>query len=272
MLQSWSMSDSRRALLTGSRLAVPPARSLPRILQHPILDRDETAFGRTWGCRCSPRSWPRWPSCGGRTSLAWDLPSCCSQRRHFLFLPSYQALSKLPKGVFGHGAEFFDVLFAIEWAGLVLFVPAVVSRGADGREGRNTLQLLFLTKLGPWTILLEKLLSRLVPVATFLLVAAPTVYRLFVGRTDAKRRRAGDRGAGAGGLSVASIALFCSAFSADVGFGVHPVVRDHGPHLPVFPSWSSCHFSSSIGGLDWWERVISLWSCWRTHPNIVTPS
>ena len=44
-----------------------------------------------------------------------------------LFLPSYQAFSKFPRGVFGHGAEFFDVLFAIEWAGLVLFVPAVVS-------------------------------------------------------------------------------------------------------------------------------------------------
>jgi ABC-type transport system involved in multi-copper enzyme maturation permease subunit len=132
-----------------------------------------------------------------------------------LFLPSYQALSKLPKGVFGHGAEFFDVLFAIEWAGLVLFVPAVVSGALTAEKERNTLQLLFLTKLGPWTILLEKLLSRLVPVATFLLVSLPLLFIAYLwgGLTQS------DVGRAIAELALvvfelASIALFCSAFCA----------------------------------------------------------
>ena len=123
--------------------------------------------------------------------------------------------SKLPKGVFGHGAEFFDVLFAIEWAGLVLFVPAVVSGALTAEKERNTLQLLFLTKLGPWTILLEKLLSRLVPVATFLLVSLPLLFIAYLwgGLTQS------DVGLAIAELALvvfelASIALFCSAFCA----------------------------------------------------------
>ncbi len=58
----------------------------------------------------------------------------------------------------------------------MLFVPAIVSGALTAEKERNTLQLLFLTRLGPWTILLEKLLSRLVPVATFLLVSLPLVF------------------------------------------------------------------------------------------------
>jgi ABC-type transport system involved in multi-copper enzyme maturation permease subunit len=132
-----------------------------------------------------------------------------------LFLPTYQALSKLPKGVFGHGAKFFDVLFAIEWAGLVLFVPAVVSGALTAEKERNTLQLLFLTKLAPWTILLEKLLSRLVPVATFLLVSLPLLFIAYLwgGLTQS------DVGLAMAELALvvfelAAIALFCSAFCA----------------------------------------------------------
>jgi ABC-type transport system involved in multi-copper enzyme maturation permease subunit len=132
-----------------------------------------------------------------------------------LFLPKYESLKLLPKGVFGHGAEFFDVLYAIEWAGLVLFVPAVVSGALTAEKERNTLQLLFLTKLGPWTILLEKLFSRIVPVATFLLVSLPLLFIAYLwgGLTQ------GDVGLAIAELALtvfelASIALFCSAFSA----------------------------------------------------------
>jgi ABC-type transport system involved in multi-copper enzyme maturation permease subunit len=132
-----------------------------------------------------------------------------------VFLPTYQVWSKLPRGIFGHGAEFFDVLFAIEWAGLVLFVPAVVSGALTAEKERNTLQLLFLTKLGPWTILLEKLLSRLVPVATFLLVSLPLLFIAYLwgGLTQS------DVGLAIAELALvvfelASIALFCSAFCA----------------------------------------------------------
>ena len=115
-----------------------------------------------------------------------------------------------------------------------MFVPAVVSGALTAEKERNTLQLLFLTKLGPWTILLEKLFSRLVPVATFLLVSLPLLFIAYLwgGLTQS------DVGLAIAELALtvfelASIALFCSAFSRDVGLGLHPVVRDHGPRLPV---------------------------------------
>ena len=168
-----------------------------------------------------------------------------------LFLPTYQALSKLPRGVFGHGAEFFDVLYAIEWAGLVLFVPAVVSGALTAEKERNTLQLLFLTKLGPWTILLEKLLCARAGGDVSLGLAAPAVYRLFVGRTDARRRRVGDRGAGVDGVRARVDRTFLFGVLRDVGLGVHPVVRDHGPRLPV-----PFLVLLSLFLFNWWSRLV----------------
>jgi ABC-type transport system involved in multi-copper enzyme maturation permease subunit len=131
------------------------------------------------------------------------------------FLPVYWMLQRTPKGLFGHGAAVLDGVYAIEWGGLALFVPAIVSGALTAEKERNTLQLLFLTKLGPWTILLEKLLSRLVPVATFLLVSLPLLFIAYLlgGLTQT------DLGLATVELvltafQLASIALFCSAFCA----------------------------------------------------------
>jgi ABC-type transport system involved in multi-copper enzyme maturation permease subunit len=133
-----------------------------------------------------------------------------------LFLvPIFRTLQRSPKGVLGHGTDVLDVVYAIEWAGLVLFVPAIMSGVLTVEKERNTLQLLFLTKLGPWTIVFEKLLSRLVPVATFLLVSLPL---LFVAYLLGGLKQADVQMATAElmltAFELASIALFCSAFCA----------------------------------------------------------
>jgi ABC-type transport system involved in multi-copper enzyme maturation permease subunit len=132
-----------------------------------------------------------------------------------IILPTYNAFRGSPRGFFGHGAQFLDVLFAIEWAGLVLFVPAVVSGALTAEKERNTLQLLFLTKLGPWTILLEKLMSRLVPVATFLLVSLPLVFIAYLwGGLTQNDLELAIAELVLTAFQLASIALFCSAFCA----------------------------------------------------------
>jgi ABC-type transport system involved in multi-copper enzyme maturation permease subunit len=130
-----------------------------------------------------------------------------------LFLPAYWAYENSAKELFGRGANVLDVVYAIEWAGLVLFVPAIVSGALTAEKERNTLQLLLLTKLGPWTIVFEKLLSRLVPVATFLLVSLPLLFIAYLlgGLSPT------DLGMAAAELvlmafMLASIALFCSAY------------------------------------------------------------
>jgi ABC-type transport system involved in multi-copper enzyme maturation permease subunit len=78
-----------------------------------------------------------------------------------------------PFEVLGQGREMFMVILALQFAGVYLFMPAITCAVITSEKERNTIGLLLLTKLGPWTILLEKLMGRLVPMLTFLLLAMP---------------------------------------------------------------------------------------------------
>src|SRR5580704_3242055 len=132
-----------------------------------------------------------------------------------IFLPTYGMARFSPTGLLGKGGQLLNVLYVIELVGLCLFVPAIVSGALAAEKERNTLQLLFLTRLGPWTILIEKLLSRLVPVGTFLLVSLPLVFVAYLlgGLTRGDVEFA-VLGLAATAFEVACLSLFCSAFCA----------------------------------------------------------
>jgi ABC-type transport system involved in multi-copper enzyme maturation permease subunit len=130
-----------------------------------------------------------------------------------LYLPALRAARLSPLAVFGQGGQLLDVIYQIEWWGLCLFVPALVSPALAAEKERQTLQLLFLTRLGPWTILLEKLLSRFVPVATFLLVSLPLLSMAYLlGGVTQKELELAILGLVATAFQVGCIAIFCSAF------------------------------------------------------------
>jgi ABC-type transport system involved in multi-copper enzyme maturation permease subunit len=130
-------------------------------------------------------------------------------------LPDYLAARSSPRGLLGQGRQLLDVLYVVEWVGLCLFVPAVVSGALAAEKERNTLQLLFVTRLGPWTILIEKLLSRLVPVATFLLISMPILLiGYLMGGLTPQDLAFVYFGLAATAFQVACISLFCSAFCA----------------------------------------------------------
>jgi len=78
-----------------------------------------------------------------------------------------------PLAVLGKGREMYAVLVATQFAGIYLFMPAMTCGLVTQEKERASLQLLFLTRLGPWTILFEKLLGRLVPMCCFLLLSLP---------------------------------------------------------------------------------------------------
>ena len=78
-----------------------------------------------------------------------------------------------PFDVLGQGREMFQVILMLQFAGVYLFMPAITCAVITAEKERNTIGLLLLTKLGPWTILMEKFLGRLVPMGTFLLLALP---------------------------------------------------------------------------------------------------
>lgn len=78
-----------------------------------------------------------------------------------------------PETILGSGKGMFRELMKFQIYGLLLLTPAMVCGSITIEKERNTLGLLFLTRLGPWGILFEKLLSRLVPIFTFLLLSMP---------------------------------------------------------------------------------------------------
>ncbi|MBC8117051.1 MAG: hypothetical protein H7062_21865 [Candidatus Saccharimonas sp.] len=73
----------------------------------------------------------------------------------------------------GKGRELFQALAWLQFAGLYLFLPAMTCGVLTSEKERETLALLLLTKLGPWTIVFEKLFGRLVPMASFVLLSTP---------------------------------------------------------------------------------------------------
>jgi ABC-type transport system involved in multi-copper enzyme maturation permease subunit len=75
----------------------------------------------------------------------------------------------------GRGRQFFEGLAWLQFCGLYLFLPAMTSGLLTSEKERDTLSLLLLTRLGPWSILMGKLFSRLVPMASFVLLSLPLV-------------------------------------------------------------------------------------------------
>jgi ABC-type transport system involved in multi-copper enzyme maturation permease subunit len=73
----------------------------------------------------------------------------------------------------GKGPALFNGVVGLETLGILLLLPAMTCGAIAGEKERNTLSVLLTTRLGPATIVLEKLLSRLVLIWTFLLLSLP---------------------------------------------------------------------------------------------------
>ena len=73
----------------------------------------------------------------------------------------------------GRGREFFLQLTFVQTCAIVLLLPAITCGALTVEKEKDTLALLLLTKLSPWTIVFEKLLSRIFSMATFQLLSLP---------------------------------------------------------------------------------------------------
>lgn len=78
-----------------------------------------------------------------------------------------------PLALLGRGDALLFNLVLIEFSAVALFVPGMTAAAIAAERERGTLELLLLTDLGPFSILLQKLLARLVPVGTLLLASLP---------------------------------------------------------------------------------------------------
>ncbi|MBC8113528.1 MAG: hypothetical protein H7062_04065, partial [Candidatus Saccharimonas sp.] len=113
----------------------------------------------------------------------------------------------------GRGQTLFNELLRWQFWGLYLFLPVVTSSAITSEKERDTLSLLLLTKLGSWTILLEKLLSRLVAMGSFLLLGLPLAAVAYsLGGVDVESIWKATYVLSVTSLQVASFALLCSTW------------------------------------------------------------
>lgn len=75
----------------------------------------------------------------------------------------------------GQGTLVLKSLVDFEFRGIYFFLPAMACGVLTVEKERNTLPLLFLTRLGPWTIIVEKLLSRMLPMLMFMCCGLPVI-------------------------------------------------------------------------------------------------
>ena len=76
-------------------------------------------------------------------------------------------------GGLGQGRLMFEQLVRLQFGTIYLFLPAISCGCLTIEKERNTLGLLLITTLSPWQIVLQKLLGRLVPMLTFVLLSFP---------------------------------------------------------------------------------------------------
>ncbi|MBM4074250.1 MAG: hypothetical protein FJ267_01240 [Planctomycetes bacterium] len=75
--------------------------------------------------------------------------------------------------VMGGGISLFHSLMFWQSMAIYILMPTLTCGAIAGEKERETLALLLITKLSPWTIVLEKLLSRVVMMGTFQLLSLP---------------------------------------------------------------------------------------------------
>jgi len=75
--------------------------------------------------------------------------------------------------VLGRGGELYAIVMLIQFGGIYLFLPALTAAAITAEKERNTLGLLFLTKLSPTKIVLEKYLGRVFPMLCLTLLSLP---------------------------------------------------------------------------------------------------
>jgi ABC-type transport system involved in multi-copper enzyme maturation permease subunit len=133
--------------------------------------------------------------------FALNLPS-------HLLRGNYDVLS-----IMGTGRDMLEVIFGIQFFGIALFLPAMMCGRIAEEKERDSLVLLLLTDLGPWSIVLQKFLGGLVPMLSFLLLALPlgAISYAFGGVTT-ELLALGLWSLLLGCLQVGALALMCSAF------------------------------------------------------------
>lgn len=182
--------------------------------------------------------------------------------------------------VLGRGDDMFQVLVVLQFAGIYLFLPAMTCPAITSEKERDALPLLLLTRLGPWTIILEKMASRLIPMFTFLLLALPLMaFAYTFGGIEQRQIWGAILMLGVASIQVAALCMMCSAyFRTTVGafISVYIIGAALFPGIPILIGQFGVRLGEDIalmlvapfvydktfwvggGGNLWWELSVRL--------------
>ncbi len=113
--------------------------------------------------------------------------------------------------VLGSGKRLLDSLVIWQFIGLYLFLPAMVAPVISSERERGTLAVLLVSRMKPWELLLQKLLSRVIGMGSFMMLALPLggiAYAL--GGIGISQLVAAAVALIAGALQVGAWSLYCS--------------------------------------------------------------
>ena len=113
----------------------------------------------------------------------------------------------------GRGKDLFYYLVIVQAGMIMVLLPPITSGALTIEKEKDTLALLLLTKLSPWTIVFEKLLSRVFAMGTFQLLSLP-LFAIIYGMGGVELDSLVIAIAGLLSLTVlvASISILCSAW------------------------------------------------------------
>lgn len=130
-----------------------------------------------------------------------------------IIIPEYARTSGGLINMLGIGRNIFVAIIGWQFAGIYLFLPALTCSVITVEKERNTLGLLFLTRLSSWTIIIEKLLSRLLPMYFLLLCSLPLLaFSISLGGVTTPDILVGVWFLTLTAFQVGSIAVACSSF------------------------------------------------------------
>ncbi len=149
--------------------------------------------------------------------------------------------------VLGMGGGFYDVLVGMQFLGIYILMPALACGAIAHEKERNSLVLLMLTRLGPTTILGEKLLGRIIPMLMFLLLCLPLLTIAYsLGGLTQQYLWSGVYLLLVTVMQVGSLAILCSNLFSHHRGVIHGVLH-LGGHLPVYATSVALAWDMLVG-------------------------
>lgn len=159
-----------------------------------------------------------------------------------------------PSRFYGSGGHVFNSIVPMLFQSIQLLMPALICGAITIEKERNTLGTLFVTRLTPMTIILEKLGSRIIPMLTFLLLSFPLLAFVYsLGGVDTSMLLGTIWLLLCECLFYASIGLVCSSWFATTA----------SAFIASYILTGMVLIASTALRLDFFYPVISPYSVWK---------